>query len=369
MKAKQRKIRYAVVGLGYISQIAVLPAFKHAKNSELTALISGDPKKLKKMAKKYKVDFFGPYEDFENILRTAEVDVVYIATPNTHHKEFAQRAARMGVHVLCEKPMATTEEDCREMIASAEENGVKLMVAYRLHFEAANLEAIKIAHSGKLGEIRFFNSVFSMQVKKDNIRLNGGLGGGPTFDLGIYAINAARYLFKAEPLEVSAMTAFNEDDERFEEVEEMMTGTLRFPNQRLATFTASFGATDTGYFEIVGTKGRLRVDPAYDYAKPLRHTLVVNGRETRKVFPKRDQFAAELVYFSDCVAKNKVVEPSGLEGLCDVRIIRALFEAANTSQRVALPEMEKTRRPTIAQKKNLPPVKEPELYHAEEPSA
>src|SRR5438477_2415888 len=141
-----RKIRYAVVGLGHIAQVAVLPAFKNSKNSELVAIVSGESEKREKLGKKYRLEHVYSYEDYDRAL--SEVDAVYIALPNHLHREYAVRAAQAGVHVLCEKPMAVTEDDWRAMIDAADENGVKLMIDYRLHFEAGNLEAMRLSKSG-----------------------------------------------------------------------------------------------------------------------------------------------------------------------------------------------------------------------------
>jgi glucose-fructose oxidoreductase len=364
----RRKIRYAVAGLGHIAQVAMLPAFKHAgENSELVALISSDTDKLKKLAKKYRVKHTGHYDEFEKVLSDAEADAVYIAVPNSLHAEFAIRAAEIGVHVLCEKPLAVTREDCVRMIEAAERNRVKLMTAYRLHFDPANIKAIELVQSGRIGEPRFYNTTFSMQVREGNIRLDGSLGGGPLFDLGIYCINAARYLFRAEPTEVMAI-ASNADESRFSEVEEMISAILKFPGERLATLTVSAGAAETGFFEIVGTKGVLRMDPAFDYAAPLKSTLKIGKKESKKTFKKEDQFAPELVYFSESILTDRLIEPSGFEGLCDVRIIEAIFESARTGQKVLLAEQEKFRRPDGSQKMKKPPTREPEVFHAEEPS-
>jgi predicted dehydrogenase len=365
---KKRKIRYAVVGQGYISQIAVLPAFAHArKNSELAALVSDDPVKLKKLGKKYHVRHFYSYDEYDDCLTSGEIDAVYIALPNSMHREYTERAARAGVHILCEKPMAVTEEDCEAMIRAASASEVKLMIAYRLHFEAANLKAAQIVRSGRLGDPRIFNSVFTMQVEKGNIRLKKDLGGGPLYDIGIYCINAARYLFQDEPVEVCGFSA-NNGEERFQEVDEMTAAILRFPNERLATFTCSFGAADVSAYEIVGTKGRLRVEPAYEHSGALKHELTRDGKLRRQTFPKRDQFAPELLYFSECIIEDKDPEPSGIEGLADVRIIRALYRSASIGELVKLGDFEKSDRPGPEQEIRRPPLREPDLVHATSPS-
>src|SRR3954467_9742182 len=272
----REKVRYAIVGLGHIAQVAVLPAFAHAENSELAALVSSDSEKLEKLGRKYKIKNRFSYEQYDQCLQSGLVDAVYIALPNHLHREYAERAARAGVHVLCEKPMTVTEEDCRSMIQAAEENGVKLMVAYRLHFEEANLKAIDLVQSGKLGEPRLFDSVFTMQVKEGDIRLGPReLGGGTLYDIGIYCINAVRNLYGAEPMEVVAFSA-NNGDPRFQQCEEMTSAILRFPGrERLASFTCSFGATDVSNYRVVGTNGDLVMDPAYEYAGELKQRLTV----------------------------------------------------------------------------------------------
>src|SRR5579862_1228656 len=165
-------VRYAVVGLGHIAQAAVLPAFKHAtRNSRLAALFSDDEEKRRELARRYRVAIEAPYKDYDEVLRQGQIDAVYICLPNSMHCDFAVRAARAGVHVLCEKPLAVTEAECQKMIDACEKHRVKLMTAYRLHFEKSNLEAIEILKSGKIGRARYFNSIFSMQAKAPNIRL------------------------------------------------------------------------------------------------------------------------------------------------------------------------------------------------------
>jgi glucose-fructose oxidoreductase len=261
-----------------------------------------------------------------------------------------------------------TVAECEKMIHAAETSGVQLMIAYRLHFEAANLKAIEIAESGQLGDLRFFSSNFSMQVKEGNIRVQEEYGGGTLYDIGIYCINAARYLFRSEPVEVCAFSA-NSGEARFAEVDEMTSVLLRFPGERLATFTSSFGAADCGHFELVGTKGRLRVDPAYEYSAPLVHQLTIGGKTTRKTFAKRDQFAPELMAFSDSIRRNAPPEPNGQEGLIDVAIIEALYQSAKDGRPVQLNLPQKDVRPSPGQALQAPAVREPELVHAEPPSA
>jgi glucose-fructose oxidoreductase len=356
------------VGLGYISQVAVLPAFAHARrNSVLAAIVSGDAQKRDALARRYRVPTSCSYDDFDRLLSSGEIDAVYVATPNHLHAEQTIQAARHGVHVLCEKPMAVTEQECRDMIEACDRGRVKLMIAYRLHFEAASLAALELARSRQLGDLRFFSSSFCMQVKEGNIRLQRETGGGTLYDIGIYCINAARTLFGDEPLEVYAAAVAGRES-RFEEVDEMTAAILRFPDQRLASFVCSFGASDVSSYRLVGTEGSLCMDPAYELAEGLEMEVSRNGKSKRRKFAQRDQFGPELLYFSDCIQQNKEPEPGGLEGLIDVRIIRALYESARIGEPLRLRPIGGDRRPDPSQRIDRPAVRKPDLVHAEAPS-
>jgi len=364
----KRKVRYAVVGLGYISQIAVLPAFAHAReNSELVALVSGDKEKLDTLSEKYNVPRSYSYQHYEECLSSGEIDAVYIALPNHLHRQYAEAAAKAGVHILCEKPMAKDEQECEAMIQAASQNDVKLMIAYRLHFEEGNLCAVQALREGKIGEPRIFRSAFSQQVTPGNSRLGGDQGGGPVYDLGVYCINAVRNLFDAEPYEVFAYNATGKD-QRFGEVPEMTAALLRFPGDRLATFECSFGAADRSCYEVIGTKGVLKMDPAYEMVEDLKSEITVEGRSRVSTFKKRDQFGPELLYFSNCILNHEAPEPDGLEGLADVRIISAILESAQTGRPVSLRPIQKHRRPTPEQGIERPLVEKPKLVRAEPPS-
>jgi len=364
-----KKVRYAVVGLGWFAQTAVLPAFGHARgNSELAALVSDDPVKLARLGRKYRVSNLSSYDEYPESLTAAGVDAVYIALPNHLHRDYTVAAARAGIHVLCEKPMAVTEEECEEMIRAADAHDVRLMIGYRLHFEEANLKAAEIVNSGKIGEPRIFSSLFTMQVEDaDNVRLNPiAEGGGTLYDIGIYCINAARALFRDEPVEVEALSA-NDGKRRFRNVDEMTSAVLRFPGERLASFTSSFGAADHGSYRVVGTRGDVSLMDAYEFADAKKLEVTVGERKTRKTFAKRDQVAAELIRFSECVLRAKEPEPSGREGLADVRVIRALYRSAAEGRAVRLRPFEKRKRPTLAQEVRRPPVRKPRLVRAQGP--
>jgi len=366
-----RKIRYAVVGLGAFAQASALPAFSRADNTELVALVSDDPTKRSELSQAYEIQQTYSYAEYDEFLRSGKVDAVYIALPNHLHAEYTIRAAQAGIHILCEKPMAVTVKECEEMIKAAQDNSVKLMIAYRLHFEEANLAAVEIVRSGQIGEPRIFNSVFTQQTVAGNIRVKEETGGGTLNDIGIYCINAARYLFQDEPIAVFA-TAANNGEPRFQEIDEMTSVILRFPKERLATFTCSFGAAKVSSYQVVGTKGSLKVEQAYAMKGDITHTLTIDGEVQERTFADHDQLAAEFVYFSDCILQNKNIEPSGQEGLIDVQIIKALEESLTSGGFVQIEQIEKldrNQRPTTTQNINLPAIEhQPELIHAVPPS-
>jgi glucose-fructose oxidoreductase len=344
----------------------VLPAFAHAKrNSTLAALVSGQPKKLQALGRRYGVRHLCDYQDADTLFTSGEIDAVYIALPNNLHEEFTVRAAHAGLHVLCEKPMAVTARDCEAMIRATAAAKVRLMVAYRLHFERANLEAAQLARQGKLGDLRLFSSDFSMQVRKHNIRLERAKGGGPLYDIGVYCINAARYTLSQEPQSVFA-TATRSRDPRFHEIDESVIGVMRFKDERLASFNCSFGAADRSTYTVTGTHGSITLDPAYEYAQGLGFTLNVGDRKRKRQFNKRDQFAAEIEYFSQCILDDRTPEPSGEEGLADVRIVEAMQRSINGGRWVDIKPIPRKRRPALKQDIRRPPVpREPTLVDAE----
>jgi predicted dehydrogenase len=347
-KSKVKPVRFAVVGLGHFAQTAILPAFAAAaENATLAALVTGNAEKAAKLSRAYDAPAWN-YDAYDDLLASGGIDAVYVATPNSEHRTYVERAARAGVHVLCEKPLAYTVEDARAMVGACRKAGVHLMTAYRLHFEAGNLSAIEAVRSEKIGEARLFTSVHTMQIDPENVRVDLELGGGPLEDIGVYCLNAARYIFQDEPEEVSAF-AVHGRDRRFKEVPESVAVTLRFPRERLATFLCGFGQTKISEYRVIGTEGVLTMDPAYTWHGEIVQTITRKDKPKKTVFKHRDQIAAEIVYFADCVRKNQKPEPSGTEGLIDVRIIDAIRRSYAKGRPVKLSPMKKTRRPHAGQ--------------------
>jgi glucose-fructose oxidoreductase len=353
--------------MGNFAQTAILPAFANAKDkAALAALVTGDVEKAAKLNRKYKVPAYS-YDDYEALLESGKVDAVFIAVPNSEHRTFAEPAARAGVHVLCEKPLAYSVEDAQAIVNACKKHKVRLMTAYRLHFEEGNLSAIEAAHSGKIGEARLFVSVHTMQVEPDNIRVDLSLGGGPLEDIGIYCLNAARYIFKAEPEEVTAIASRGKD-RRFREVPEAVSATLRFSHGRLATFLCGFGETKVSEYQVIGTEGVLRMNPAFTWNGDIEQTINRNDKSKTKTFKHRDQIAAEIIYFSDCIRQNRQPEPSGQEGLLDVRIIDALRRSYLGQRTIRLRPLKKKRRPHRGQSIKRGPAKKPAPVKAPPPS-
>jgi predicted dehydrogenase len=366
---KNRKVRYAVVGIGWISQTAFLPGIEHTGNSEVVAFVTGHDEKAGKVAEKYGVNDIYHYSEYGQLLNSGTIDAVYLATPNWDHVDLAVRTLDAGIHLLLEKPMATSVEDCERIIAASERTGAKLMVAYRLHHEPATLKALEVARSGELGHLRYFNSSFSQPVNYQNHRAKNGYWAGPVPDMGPYPINTARNLFGAEPIEVFAMGS-RTDPERFRGFDDQVALNLRFPGERIATMLMSYSASDLDDFRIVGTLGDLYSNPAFAMPGGMKHTITIreSGKTEEETFRKTDQFGGETHYFSECILNNKHPEADGEEGLLDIRVIAAAERSLQSGRPEPLAPYTRKRRPTESQTEELHKVKEPELVGVHRPS-
>src|ERR1700761_1858072 len=239
-----RKIGYAVIGLGRIAD-HFMRGSKETSNSKVTALVSGHPDKAARIAEQYGVpkSSIYNYENMDAMRENKSIDAVYVALPNSMHAEYTIRSAKAGKHVLCEKPMATTVGDAEAMIAACKTANVKLMIAYRCHYETTNLRAVKLIRDGAIGQIQQIQSAFGFNCGAGEWRLDKTLaGGGPLFDVGIYCLNATRYLTGEEPAEISAYSYTNPNDPRFKGVEENVAWVTKFPSGAVATCNTTYGA-------------------------------------------------------------------------------------------------------------------------------
>jgi predicted dehydrogenase len=246
------------------------------------------------------------------------------------HAEYTLRAARAGKHVLCEKPMSTSVTDSEAMIAACKAAKVKLMIAYRCHYEPFHLRAIQMIRDGKVGQVQEISSCFGFNIAPGEWRLNKMLaGGGPLYDVGIYSLNATRYLTGEEPAKLTAVMSTIDHDGRFNEVEENMAWTTLFPSGIVASCSTSYGANTGGYFKVYGSKGWLALDPGFNYDGVHMHGFV-DGQEIDELNPSRDpyQFTAQADHFSHCVQNNLEPNTPGEEGLKDMRWIAEIYRAA-----------------------------------------
>jgi predicted dehydrogenase len=363
-RADGRKVRYAVVGAGWIAQEDFMPGVAKTGNSVMTALVTGDARKGRELSEKYGIDHVCGYDGFDALLTSGKIDAIYLATPNTMHRDFTIRALTAGIHVLCEKPMAPTIEDCRAMIDAGRKSGAKLMIAYRLHFEEGTLTAIDALRNGKIGKVRIFSSLFTQQVEPSNHRTEGDKWAGPLPDMGPYPINGVRNLFGAEPVEAFGRTASAVGDPRFGDVPEMVSAWLRFPDERVAQFTVSYGSEAVSEYRVSGTEGDLLMTPGFSWEKP--QTLVLTGKAEKKetTFEKVDHFAGETKYFSDCVLDDKDPEPDGEEGLCDICVIKAIEKSIASGKVEPVEQVSRSKRPALDQVQKLPATKPPKLIGA-----
>jgi predicted dehydrogenase len=329
------KVGYAIVGLGRISMGHFIPGIKDAKQSKLTGLVSGHRDKAEKNAAEYNIPTSAiyNYENFDSIRDNKQIDAVYIALPNGMHAEYTIRAAKAGKHVLCEKPMAVSVAESEAMIKACRDSKVKLMIAYRCQLEPTNSRAIEIIRSGKLGVIQEIESANGFNIGPD-WRLNKKLaGGGPLMDVGIYSLNACRYLTGEEPRMLSAYSSVIDKDGRFNEVEENVGWTMKFPSGIIASCNTTYGARMEGYYRVHGSKGVLHVEPTFGYQGLHLTAQFDGGEKLDEPNPARDpsQFTTEADYFSNCVLTNREPKIDGEEGLLDMKLIAQIYKSCGIS--------------------------------------
>jgi len=336
-QAPDRKIGYAIVGLGSYATRQIMPRFKDTEHCRLTALVSGSPQKAATLAAEYGVPARSiyNYQTFDRIADNPDVDVVYVILPNSMHAEYTIRAARAGKHVMCEKPMAVTVRECEQMIEACNRANRKLMLGYRSRFQAHNVEAIRVARSGELGPLRTitaehgFNAGDPTQWRLDKARS----GGGSLQDIGVYSLNATRYLTGEEPVEVAAIEHTDRSDPRFRTVEDTINFMLRFPSGVIANCISAYSSAHNRY-RVVGSAGWVELDPATPYSGQQMRVRVRNQTETRDAPEPKNQWAGQLDHMAECIRTGATPIVDGHEGLRDVRLIQAIYEAAREGRTV-----------------------------------
>jgi glucose-fructose oxidoreductase len=332
-----RQLGFAVVGLGKLALGEIMDAFTAARRAKVVALVSGNRDKALRVAARYDVPESGiyDYENFDRIADNPAVDVVYIVLPNALHRAFTERAFRAGKHVLCEKPMATNAEDCEAMIAAGRAAGRKLMIAYRSQFEPHNLFAMRTLRHGDLGAIRVVTADVGRATDPrdpaDQWRLNRALAGsGSLFDIGIYGLNAARFLVNEEPVEVRAQLYAPPNDPRFREVEDVVVWTMRFPGGAQFHGSTSYSYSFTNCIQVTCDRGVMVFDPSMEYHA---HRLRIRDRTIE--WSPIDQFAREMDHFCMAITDNVPIVADGAEGMQDVKLMLAILEAGRTGRTIA----------------------------------
>ena len=332
-----KRLGVAVVGLGHLSLTQVLPGFGQAKHVRVTALVSGDREKARVIAAQYDVPEKNlyDYKSFDEIKNNPDVDVIYIVLPNAMHLEYTVRAAQAGKHVLCEKPMATSVADAQRMIDACKQAGRKLMIAYRCQYLPEYRTLISMARNKTFGAVRLIEASNGQNNANDGQwRLNKAMaGGGSLPDVGLYCLNAARFITGEEPEEITARITQPKDDGRFREVEDLCAFTLRFPSGVLASCNSGYSYHENRFLRLMATEATVGLDPAFSYdnltMQISRRQGMSNGLEQRRWAPK-NQFALEMDAYAEAIRADRVPLTPGEEGLQDMRVIEAIYQAASS---------------------------------------
>jgi predicted dehydrogenase len=342
-EAQPQRVGYAIVGLGHLALGQILPAFGKSKYSKPVALVSGNREKAQKVAAQYgiKSKSIYDYHSYDRLAQNPEVQVIYIVLPNSMHVEYVGRGAKAGKHILCEKPMATKASDCEKMIAACRDAKVKLMIAYRQQYEPMNRALVKMVKEGKLGALRSIVAT-NAQDQGDPTQWRQKLalsGGGCLPDVGIYCLNAARFISGEEPVEVWGATHQPKDDPRFAEVEATCAFTVKFPSGLIASCSSGYSAHRSQFLRVEGERAWAELNPAFGYSDlKLRTKILEDGHDTTREpsIGSKDQFAEEMDHMSLCVQQDLQPHTPGEEGLQDQRIVDAIYESARSGKVVKL---------------------------------
>ncbi|TCP67657.1 glucose-fructose oxidoreductase [Sphingomonas sp. PP-CE-1G-424] len=343
-----RPLGYAIVGLGSYGLDVIIPQFANCAHSRLAAVVSGDPAKAKRVAADHGLPARSiySYETFDTIRNNPDVDIVYVCLPNSMHAEYTIRAAKAGKHVMCEKPMAISVAECEAMIAACKTANRKLMIGYRCHFEPTNLEAMRLARAGAAGKIRYVRSEHGfVQRDPSKWRLKRALsGGGSLMDMGIYSLQAARYMTGEEPIAVTARESTDRRDPRFTEVEDIIDWTLEFPSGAMAGCQSMYSANQN-HILLMGDAGRIELEPATRYEG--NHMWQGKDGREREVTPPpgpgKTQFAGQLDHLVQSIRTGREPIVSGEEGLRDMRIVEAIYRSAREGRTIRLDGARKDR--------------------------
>lgn len=346
MEADDQRTGFAIVGLGRLSLDQILPAMGKSKYCKPVALVSGDRDKALKIAAQYGIKPAAVYDysTYDQLAQNPQVKVIYLVLPNSMHAEYTVRGAKAGKHILCEKPMATSVKECQQMIAACTSAGVKLMIAYRSQYEPYDRAMVKMIRAGKFGKLKQYLATNSQnQGDPTQWRLKKALaGGGCMPDVGVYCLNAVRFLSGEEPTEIFATTYQPKEDPRFAEVEASCQVIAKFPSGLTAIFNSAYDAHKSQFLRVEGTDAWAELSPAFAYHGIKMKFSYYNKDEKMEMghepaLEEKDQFALEMDHFALCVQKGIAPHTPGEEGLQDQRITDAIYESARTGKVVKVP--------------------------------
>lgn len=336
LEREDKVLRVAIMGLGsYGTRVA--EAMKDCKRAKLVGVISGTPSKIEAWQQKYGIPAKNcyNYENYHLIKDNPDIDAVYVITPNSLHKPHSMGVAKAGKHVICEKPMALNAEEGREMIAACKAAGVHLLVGYRMHFEAKTLEVVKRQRAGEFGKTLFFQGLSGFMIgDPTQWRLNRDLaGGGSMMDIGVYSINGARYMLGEEPIWVTAQEVKTDPVKFKQGVDETITFQMGFPSGTVASCLSTYSMNNLDKFFLNGTKGFAEMQPSTGYG-PIQAKTNKGPIEAEHVTHQTTQMDEMAAIILD--GKKPFIPVDGEEGLKDLVIVDAIYEAVRTGARISL---------------------------------
>lgn len=331
LRGKQKKLGVALIGLGYYSTDLLAPALMETETAYLAGIVTGTSAKEKIWADKYNIpkkNIYN-YENFDDIANNKDIDIVYVVLPNSMHKEFTIRAARAGKHVICEKPMAVNAAECREMIEACNNNGVTLSIGYRLNYDPYNIEVMRLGQEKILGDVRHISCGAAFRNSStDHWKIKKAMGGGAMMDMGVYPLQAARYVTGEEPISVTAQAFTYREDYR--EIDEAISFELEFPGGAIAVLASGFHAS-FNYLDVSASKGSFDLRPFSGYGGNKGGT-----NKERFDFPKVNQQAAQMDDVANCILAGNPMKVPGEEGLRDMIIVDAVYKAVENSCKIVL---------------------------------
>ena len=325
---KDRDISWGIIGTGMIAK-TLMRAISAAEGASLLALASRDAQRAERFAGEYGIPH--AYGTYEALLADPAVDVVYVSLPNALHAEWSIRAMAAGKHVLCEKPLARTVDECRRMIAAAQTHRVRLMEAFQFRFHPQTHRLRSLVADGAIGELRLIRSAFSFVLTDaDNVRFSRSLAGGALMDVGCYCVNLSRHLAGAEPLFAYAEAEIGTESG----VDETTAATLRFPGEVIAQFDCSFRATGRSFVEVVGSAGKIEVTAPWRPPEQNRLTVTRAGQVEMVDVDGKNPYVLEVEHLSTCVRDNTPVGLPLEDSAANTRVLEALLRALREGRRV-----------------------------------